>query len=423
MKNPPAERTEHAEHTERTGRMAEIRALHRHLVSAQDTQILKVVAMVDAMPLRGEADSLIAPLRARLAQLRPARPLGAMRLLFVPLDPVLTQPAQWRRGSLGIPRTVIPCLYRQFAARDQALLEAAAREIAGATTDDRALILRIGPQLWDRAADVMANQPPPADWAETTGLTTADHTVIIAGILLIWAHGPAIARMVAAGKIDRAEISAILVDAAHTPDAMGVLVSALLHWLPGAAPLVLDFTSAHAAPTGLPGRTATERAVEHVLDTIEAEQSSPPEGPPSLGRLRQVVEMLDELAASSSDRPSRSARIAATRGRVDAACRQRFQSQLKDKVIEHLATGLPSTAEGMQSLETAARDLRRFETVARRINNSDHYDRLLRGTMALLAPRTHDDVQGRVDRLRLAEILLGPEQALQMLVEAEPAAP
>lgn len=108
---------------ERAGRMAEIRALHRHLVSAQDTQILKVVAMVDALPQRGQADSLIAPLRSRLAQLRPSRPLGAMRLLFVPLDPVLTQPAQWRRGNLSIPRSVIPCLYRQFAARDPALVE------------------------------------------------------------------------------------------------------------------------------------------------------------------------------------------------------------------------------------------------------------------------------------------------------------
>ena len=63
-------------------RLAEIRALNRHLVSAQDAKILKVVAMVDALPQRGEADNLIEPLRARLAQLRPGRPLavGLLRL-------------------------------------------------------------------------------------------------------------------------------------------------------------------------------------------------------------------------------------------------------------------------------------------------------------------------------------------------------
>jgi hypothetical protein len=44
---------------------------------------------------------------------------------------------------------------------------------------------------------------------------------------------------------------------------------------------------------------------------------------------------------------------------------------------------------------------------------------MLRNTGPLLSPRPGDDAQARVDRLRLAEILLGPEQALQMLVEAE----
>ena len=39
--------------------------------------------------------------------------------------------------------------------------------------------------------------------------------------------------------------------------------------------------------------------------------------------------------------------------------------------------------------------------------------------MPLLVPRADDDPQTRVDRLRLAEILLGAEQALQMLVVAE----
>ena len=38
---------------------------------------------------------------------------------------------------------------------------------------------------------------------------------------------------------------------------------------------------------------------------------------------------------------------------------------------------------------------------------------------AALAPNAGDDSESRVDRLRLAEILLGPEKALQMLMEAE----
>jgi hypothetical protein len=49
------------------------------LAHAADAQIARVVAMVDAMPERGSADALIAPLRPRLAALRPTRPLSFTR--------------------------------------------------------------------------------------------------------------------------------------------------------------------------------------------------------------------------------------------------------------------------------------------------------------------------------------------------------
>lgn len=72
-------------------------------------------------------------------------------------------------------------------------------------------------------------------------------------------------------------------------------------------------------------------------------------------------------------------------------------------------------AEAVGLLEASARQLRNFEQVARRVNRSDHYDKLLRDTAALLAPVAGEDEFARIDRLRLAEILLGPETALSML--------
>ena len=90
--------------------------------------------------------------------------------------------------------------------------------------------------------------------------------------------------------------------------------------------------------------------------------------------------------------------------------------------MSRLAGGLPQAPGDIAALETAARDIRRFEHVARRISGSDHYDRLLRNMINTLGPNTADDSDSRVDRLRLAEILLGPEKALQMLVEAEKSA-
>ena len=75
-------------------------ALHdvaRTLNAARDEQLARVVAVVDALPARGAADTLIAPLRPRLATLRPTRPLNLTRLLFTPLDPLIVPSAEWRR--------------------------------------------------------------------------------------------------------------------------------------------------------------------------------------------------------------------------------------------------------------------------------------------------------------------------------------
>lgn len=405
--------------TDKPGRLGEIRSLNRHLVSAQDAKILKVVAMVDALPVRGDADSLIAPLRPRLAQLRPRRPLSAQRLLFTPLDPVLVPPAQWRRGALTIPRTAVGCLIRQFTALDPALMEAVAQEVAGGSFADVLLSQRAGARLWARAAALLAAEPPPADWAEATGLADADYRAIRDAAVLVLRHAPAMSTQLNADPLDADVITRILTEAAFEPDGLGVLISVMLYWLPGSAAQVLDATSAHAAPTGLPGRTATERAVEHVLENIEAEQEASKDGVAGLPRLRRTIAMLDQLEASSTGRPTRSARINATRARVDSACRIQFQTMVQNQVTSRLAGGLPQAPDEIAAFEATARDIRRFEGVARRISGSDHYDRQLRTVVDGLAPNAGDDSDSRVDRLRLAEILLGPEKALQMLMEAE----
>lgn len=405
--------------TDKAGRPGEINSLNRHLVSAQDAKVLKVVAMVDALPLRGDADSLIEPLRQRLAQLRPRRPLSAQRLLFTPLDPVLVPPTQWRRGALTIPRTAIPCMIRQFTLLDPALMEAVGHEVVGSTFADQMLLRRAGGRLWARAAALLAGAAPAADWAAATGLADADYRGIRDAAVLVLRHAPAMSGQLNADPPDAEVITRILTEAAFEPDRLDVLISVLLYWLPASAAQVLDVTSAHAAPTGLPGRTATERAVEHVLENIEAEQAAAKDGMPDLPRLRRTIAMLDQLEASSTGRPTRCARISATRSRVDSACRTQFESLLQDRMVSRLAGGLPQAPADIAALETAARDIRRFEQVARRISGSDHYDRKLRNTINILGPNAGDDSDSRVDRLRLAEILLGPEKALQMLGEAE----
>jgi hypothetical protein len=84
-----------------------VRALTGEIAGAGDHQIMRIVAMVDAMTSRGVADAVIAPLRHRLTRLRPPRPLRFGRLMFHPLDPLIVPAAHWRPGRQAIPRTAL----------------------------------------------------------------------------------------------------------------------------------------------------------------------------------------------------------------------------------------------------------------------------------------------------------------------------
>lgn len=422
------------------GKAADIRALHRHLVSARDEKILQVVAMVDALPHRGQADALIAPLRPRLAELQPRRPLHFGRLLFMPLNPVVIPGPKWRRDSLAVPRTALPCIVRQVGEMAPDLVDDITRQIDGGMADDRLLLLRVGPKLWPQAARLLGQAPPPDDWESATGLSQADHGAIRRTIVLVLEHAVVIATQMDADEPDADAIGQILQQAAlSSAEALSTLITVLLHWVPAAAPLVMSATSAHASPAGVAGRVASERAVEFVLDALDSDQLANNDGPAGLDRLRRTVALLDGLADQSGDRPSRAARISATRARIDAACRERFADVLQNDVLKRIGgtpaavadalgeSGMPGTgagrgagrgamdAEAVGLLEASARQLRNFEQVARRVNRSDHYDKLLRDTAALLAPVAGEDEFARIDRLRLAEILLGPETALSML--------
>jgi len=129
-----------------------IREVSRDLAGARDEQILKVVAMVDAMPHRGAADQLIAPLRGRLAQLRPPRPLRFARLLFLPLDPLIVPAPRWRPDHGTIPRSAIPSLAAAVATDLGSVGRKVAAMIEGHTTQNREVVGAAGALLWRPAA-------------------------------------------------------------------------------------------------------------------------------------------------------------------------------------------------------------------------------------------------------------------------------
>ena len=144
-----------------------IRALTRAISGAPDPQIMRIVALVDAMMARGPADLLIEPLRRRLATLRPPRPLRLARLIFYPLDLLIVPAARWRPGQQAIPRSALIPMAEHVRQTKGPALAAIEAEIAGHTTADTELISRLGRSLWPEAARILADKPIPQTWDST----------------------------------------------------------------------------------------------------------------------------------------------------------------------------------------------------------------------------------------------------------------
>ena len=170
-------------------------ALLAELASARDAKIGRVVAMVDALPNRGAADHLIAPLRPRLAELRPPRPMSFGRILFLPVDPLIQPATAWRRDMLGVPRTAL----RPLADLVQASMPEAAREaaalLAGRTMHDRTVLAQVGGVLWEGAGRVLAQAQAPADWAAATGLSQSDYRMLSHALALLLGGAHALYRI------------------------------------------------------------------------------------------------------------------------------------------------------------------------------------------------------------------------------------
>ncbi len=403
---------------------AEIKALRRLLVDARADQITRVVAMIDSLPERGEADDLLTPFRARLAEINPPRPLNFARLLFIPIDPLIVPGPRWRRGTLGVPRTVLTPLARHVGralAEDAAAIEAM---IAGRSVADRAVIQAAGAKLWPAASRVMTSASPPPDWQDATGLPVSDHATIAGAIAVLLAQAVPIQRLadgLSSGAIpDDAEmvLRAILASAAERgSQALAVMIALLMNRLPGFSRLP-ELAREIAAAQDKDGRMAAERATEHTLENLA---NSPAialaaNGTGGLAHAAETIAhattLLTGLAEQSAARPDRQILIDELRRSIDRACRDSFTLLLERHLLaplSHLATAADDDL--ITGLEAVARDLRAFEQASRQAGSGDLYDRTLREAGKRIAATSLP----RIDRMRLVEILNNSDTALTLL--------
>lgn len=398
------------------------RAVRRDIAATTDEKIARVVAMLDAMPQRGEADALIASLRPRLAQMSVPRRLSFARLLFLPLDPVLVNAADWERGSPALPRSVLPSLAAVVRA---GMGSDAAQPLTEYRAHPREVVAAEGPRLWRGAANILAAAEVPAGWQAATGLPNADFVPISRAAALVL--GRASCTLVAEGGA-QVDVDALADAALAQPESteagpLSTLLAILLSRLCDAEGLLDAFQRRETAANRATLRRARDGAIRFVLGRCQDSGQLPPDLDAARPALERHVTILENLTHWADLRTSPYLDgIATARRGLDLACRDRVGAAVARRIVAptERESG-PADDQAVAKVEQAARDVRRFASVARRLGGEAYYDKLLRDA----AMRVTAAPVGRltvVDRARLMELLVGPEEGLRLL-QAQTRAP
>lgn len=411
--------------TDRGAMRDPVRQIVDQLAHAPDEQVARIVALVDGMAIRGNADDLISPLRSRLQVLRPARRPRFGRVLFTPLDPVIVPADAWRGEICIIPRSALPpieALLRAGLGTAVGSIEIAVARLPGG---DPARVHEIGARLWKPAASIVRDAKMPAGWVEA-GLPER-------------AFAP-MRRAMAAVLGTAAEIGAWLCRPPHEPPptgaalqgvlgvalpsgsgACGMLAAVLLARFPSMSGAILGALTALHRQDSVSARIATDFALGAVVGNLESTIATDVKTAPLADAARSVQSAAWLLKALIREAgPGRRERLTDNRAELDERCRARFSDSLKSGLLAPLyilancRAGTPTAAQATE-LERAARDLRRFEHAARQLGGGSAYDEALRSAAEQVEALSRGTGQTLADRVRLVEILASSEQAMAVL--------
>lgn len=385
--------------------------VQRKLRGAADEQLAQVVALVDAMPDRGAADALIAPLRARLAAIEPTRPMSITRLLFRPLNPVITPGPRWRPGTPAVPRTALSVIGHAVVERLGPVAASVQARIAGRDGKEHAVANQIGASLWPLAATVLARLPIPAEWGLATGLPDACYPEIRANIAAVLHQAvPLVQRIRDAGASDPTPVVNDILQATHAahPGGFGIVLAILLADGTTAGPALLSALALPGAPVD-PAVSLTLDRAQHLLTAVL----------PTVGlaaasfQTAQVAALLDAIEVPST-RPGLRAHAQRVREMANEACQSRLAQALEQDFLPKLAAADAALDDAaVAGLERDAQGLRRLAMAGRRFGAAAPYDKLL-GRTAAGACASTSNMLTRMERLRLAELLVGTDAALRL---------
>jgi hypothetical protein len=404
---------------------ADVRALRHELGAADDEKIKRVAEILDQVADPRVNQAILDPLRARLASLNLVRPLRFSRLLFLPLDPLIVAASHWRLDEPAVPRTALAPMARLVRAGLGSEMVFIDRTIAGRKTDATQAIALAGEALWPRAAEILAAAPAPADWTEA-GLSLKVYDLLAQAISAVLRRGPSLYELrrdhdIGVLETNEPAVNAVLQGiSAESELGCAMIARLILLQSPQAAPLLRRFvTSGQDKAGGRMVRDAIDRGMEEMLAAMESGSGFTEDiqnvALANAGtQVRRIVSFLREIEEGpgfAADRP----RLHAIRKKLDEACRERFSEGLNIGLLAPLAEA-PGPIDGANQtkMESTSRDLRALETEARKVGGAVNYDRLLKEATDAVMEAAAAGTLTPVRKLRLIEILTGPEKAADL---------
>jgi hypothetical protein len=386
---------------------------------ASDAVLRQVVAVLEAVPSRSMLDPIIESARPRLKLLRPPRPITFARILFLPFDGAVVPMEEWSEGSAKFPRPAL----QPIADAVREAMGAAAQEISanlgGRDFFDVLQVDSAGRTLWAEAARLaqtltLPNGVPGAD----LGASQCRKLIDIAGG--IWRNAESIweAKLAAFSGASPELVSAALKGPAQEGQVIfGLALTSVLQ--NAQSPGSVLATAARLSP--IAGNIADDKLAELQRNPVLA---LPAEDPVRAAHMaEEYIALLKELETAPAGRSSdRRAVIAPLLRNLSTLILETTQKIYDRQFLPALNDpNAKRRAAVVLNIEYLARALRRLDEAGRRAGFLDGFDNL-RLAYAQKLKATINALDGgglqRHDVIRIAEILLGTEKAMELAAPA-----
>jgi hypothetical protein len=402
------------------------------LRNASEDQLRAVIAVIDRHPRRAEVEDLVDLVRPRIAGLHIPRPLTAQRALVVPFEGLLAGGDSIPRDGLRLPRAVLRPLFALVRERIDPAAWAEAERLADARrADDTPAVMAVGRRLWPGAVEALeAFHDDPRGIGRALAAAGHDGHLLgtcLGSILPLMRLGEAMA----AALLPRSgvAIDPTLPTAPHRsllvgcvqrdPGLFRLIAAAMLfrtEFPDSVTRIVRDIATRLDRPAVL-------GVVAEVAEALKADLEAPL-AKPGLGAERrgQAAMRLVSIVSVLEGMPRFDA-LAIEAARILG---RQFTVTVRDSVIAplaELARAGAADADALRALETAAHAAKRIEAAGRLAGATSTFREALaaarqpvRALMRAAAGGPAGGI-GRAEIARLAEILLGSDEAMALLEE------